>query len=428
MSGRILVTGLGGICAAGTGPEQIWDALAAGRSAVGPIRDWNASAWPAPVAAGIPDLDPRALVEDRKLHKLLRRTDLFGLYAAARAIDASGLLAFRAGLDPAAAETFNDRSGVYVGPGGGAYQNQYEFFPALTAAHGDLVAFGREMSAVVNPMFLLRSLPNNVLCHIGIRHGFKGPNACVTNHAVSGALALLEAAWALRDGEADRAVAVGHDAPIEPENVLYYQRLGLLSGAAVRPFDADRDGTVLGEGAGAMVLETAETAAARGAPVLGEFLGGGCASEGEGLLSIRADGDGPARAMGLALTDAGLRAAEVGLIVAHGNATRHSDVSEAAAIRRVFGPAPPPVTGFKWSIGHLLAGSGALEAALGLLALRRGLVPGVATLRTLDPDCAPLPVSPAPQAPRSDVVLTLSRGFGGIGVALLFRGLTGSVS
>jgi 3-oxoacyl-[acyl-carrier-protein] synthase-1 len=428
MSGRILVTGLAGICAAGRNPEQIWDAVAAGRSAVAPIREWNAAAWPTPVAAGIPDLDPRSLVEDRKLHKLTRRTDLFGLYAAGRAIEASGLLAFRDGLDPAAAEAFNDRTGVYDGAGGGSYQNQYEFFPALTAAQGNLVLFGREMPAAVNPMFLLRSLPNNVLCHIGIRHGFKGPNACVTNHAVSGAMALLEAALALRDGEADRAVAVGHDAPIEPENLLYYQRLGLLSAAAVRPFDADRDGTLFGEGAGALVLETAEAASARGAAAVGEFLGGGCASEGEGLLNLRSDGAGLARAMTMALENACLRPGQVGLIVAHGNGTRQSDASEATAIRHVFGPEPPPVTACKWAIGHLLAGSGALEAVLGLLAARRGVVPGVATLRRLAPDCAPLPMSPAPQAPRSDVVLSLSRGFAGIGVALLFRGLTGSAS
>jgi 3-oxoacyl-[acyl-carrier-protein] synthase-1 len=378
------------------------------------------------VAAGIPDLDPRALVEDRKLHKLIRRTDLFGLYAAGQAIEASGLLAYRQHLDPAGAEAFNDRSGVYDGAGGGAYQNQYEFFPVLTAAQGDLAVFGREMSTMVNPMFLLRSLPNNVLCHIGIRHGFKGPNACVTNHAVSGAMALLEAALALRDGEADRAVAVGHDAPIEPENILYYQRLGLLSAEAVRPFDAGRDGTLFGEGAGALVLETAEAAAARGAAVLGEYLGAGCATEGEGLLSIRADGDGLARAMALALEDARLRPADVGMIVAHGNGTRQSDASEAAAIRRVFGSDAPPVTAFKWAIGHLLAASGALEAVLGLVAARRGVVPGVATLRTLDPECAHLAVRAAPQPPRSDVLLVVSRGFAGTNVALLFRGLTGS--
>jgi 3-oxoacyl-[acyl-carrier-protein] synthase-1 len=428
MSPRIVVTGLGAICAAGKDPERIWEAVSLGRSAVAPIREWNAAAWPAPAAAGIPDLDPRALVEDRKLHKLIRRTDLFGLYAAGQAIEASGLPAYRQRLDPAGAEAFNDRSGVYDGTGGGAYQNQYEFFPVLTAARGELAVFGREISTLVNPMFLLRSLPNNVLCHIGIRHGFKGPNACVTNHAVSGAMALLEAALALRDGEADRAVAVGHDAPIEPENVLYYQRLGLLSAAAVRPFDAGRDGTLFGEGAGALVLETAEAAAARGAAVLGEYLGAGCAAEGEGLLTIRADGDGLARAMALALEDARLRAAEVGMIVAHGNGTRQSDASEAAAIRRVFGPDTPPVTAFKWAIGHLLAASGALEAVLGLLAARRGLVPGVATLRTLDPDCAHLPVRAAPQRPRSDVVLIVSRGFAGTNIALLFRGLRGSAS
>ena len=428
MSRRILVTGAGGVCGAGMSPEQIWEAMMAGRSAVAPIRQWDASSWPIPVAAEIPDFDPRALVEDRKLHKLIRRSDLFGLYAAGRAIEDAGLLPTRERLDPAAVETFNDRCGVYTGSGGGAYQNQYEFFPLLSASKGDLAVFGRELSATINPMFLLRSLPNNVLCHIGIRYGLKGPNACVTNHAVGGALALFEAALALRAGEADRAIAVGHEAPIEPETVLFYHRIGLLSRDAVRPFDVDRDGTVFGEGAGALVFETAEAAAARGAKVLGEFLGAGSASEGEAMLGVRDDGDGLARAIALALEDAGLGPSAVGLIVAHGNGTRASDASEAAAIRQVFGGEPPPVTAFKWAIGHLLAASGALEAVLGVLAAGRGVVPGVPTLRTLDPACAPLPVSPMPQAPLSDVVLILCRGFAGLNVALLFRGLSGPAS
>ena len=118
---------------------------------------------------------------------------------------------------PLPPRVFNDRTGVFVGSGGGAYQNQYDFFPLLTAAQGDLRTFGSELSATVNPMWLLRTLPNNVLCHIGIRYGFKGPNACVTHHSVSGTLAIAEAAAAVRAGEADRAVAVGHDAPIEPQ-------------------------------------------------------------------------------------------------------------------------------------------------------------------------------------------------------------------
>jgi 3-oxoacyl-[acyl-carrier-protein] synthase-1 len=274
-------------------------------------------------------------------------------------------------------------------------------------------------------MWLLRSLPNNVLCHIGIRYGLKGPNACVTNHSVSGSLAVAEAAAALRAGEADRALAVGHDAPIEPQMVLYYHQLGLLSADGLRPFDARRSGGLLGEGAAALVLETETASAARRARVLGEFLGSGCTTEAEGLLAIRPDGDGLARAIALALDDAGIRPAEVGMIVAHGSGTRPSDASEAAAIRRVFGATAPPVTAFKWAFGHPLAASGILDAVLALVALRRGVVPGVATLRELDPDLGNLPVSAGPQSPRSDVALVLNRGFGGSNTALLLRAAAG---
>ena len=141
----------------------------------------------------------------------------------------SGLVAYREALESADAAAVNDRTGVYVGSGSGGYQNEHEFFPLLTTANGDIGTFGRELVATVNPMWLLRSMPSNVLCHIGIRYGLKGPNACVTNHSVSGSLAIVEAAAALRAGEADRALAVGHDAPIEPQMVLVYHQLGLLS-------------------------------------------------------------------------------------------------------------------------------------------------------------------------------------------------------
>jgi 3-oxoacyl-[acyl-carrier-protein] synthase-1 len=345
------------------------------------------------------------------------------LYAAGRAIEDGGLLGYRETLDAEASLTFNDRTGVFVGSGGGTYQTQYDFFPLLTIAGGHLDSFGRELASTVNPMWLLRTLPNNVLCYIGIRYGLKGTNACVTNHSVSGALAVLEAAEAVRCGEADRAVAVGHDAPVEPETVLYYHRLGLLATDSVRPFDAGRCGTLLGEGAAAMVLETTSAAAARGATALGEFLGSGCTSDGEGLLALREDGDGLSQAIALALDEAGIEAADVGMIVAHGNGTRQSDASEAAAIRRVFGATPPPLTAFKWAFGHLLAASGILETVLALVALRHDVVPGVATLRRLDPALAPAPVSPEPQRPRSDIGLVLSRGFGGINVAILLRAL-----
>ncbi len=417
----VVITGAGAICAAGKSPEEIWEAACAGQSAIAPIQQWDSSGWPAPAAGEIPGFDPRGLVPDRKVHKLLRRTDFFGLYAAGQAIENAGFLAYRETLDPATVAAFNDRTGVYVGSGGGAYHNQYEFFPLLTTAQGDLATFGRELGATVNPMWLLRTLPNNVLCHIGIRYGLKGPNACVTNHSVSGTLAVAEAAAALRAGEADRALAVGHDAPVEPQTVLYYHRLGLLAADTVRPFDAGRSGSLLGEGGAALLLETQSAAAARGANILGEFLGGGCTTEAEGLLAIRADGDGLAQAMAQALEDGGMSAADVGMIVAHGNGTRQSDASEVAAIRRVFGATPPPITAFKWAYGHLLAAAGILDAVLALLALSRGAVPGVATLRELDPEFASLPVSAAPQTPCSDVGLILSRGFGGTNAALLIR-------
>jgi 3-oxoacyl-[acyl-carrier-protein] synthase-1 len=420
---KILVTGTGAVCAAGMDPAAILGVLASGRTAVGPIRQWDTSGWPVHEAGEVADFNPRALVDDRKLHKLIRRTDLFGLYAAGRAIDGSGVVVHRDALAAEAAATYSDRTGVYVGSGGGNYQNQYDYFPLLTEAHGDLPTFGRELASTVNPMWLLRTLPNNVLGHIGIRHGLKGPNACITNHSVGGTLAVIEAAEALRNGEADRAVAVGHDAPIEPQMVLYYQRMGLVASGALLPFDARHDGSVFGEGAGALMLETEASAAGRGATVLGEILGGGYACEAEGLVAIRDDGDGVARAIAAALDDAQLQAADVGMIVAHGNGTRQSDVSEAAAIRTIFGDErqAPPVTGFKWAFGHLIAAAGIVDTVVALAALARHQVPGIATLSRLDPACAGLNASATPQAPRSNVALIICRGFAGTNAALLVR-------
>jgi 3-oxoacyl-[acyl-carrier-protein] synthase-1 len=418
---RILITGTGAVCASGRDPESIFAEVLAGRSAVRPITQWNTSGWPCAVAAEIADLNPRELVDDRKLHKLIRRTDLLGLYAAGKAIENAALLTYRGTLTDAAAAPFSDRTGVYVGSGGGNYQNQYDYFPLLTSAHDSLQAFGRDLAETVNPMWLLRTLPNNVLGHIGIRYGLKGANACITNHSVGGALALIEAAEALRVGEADRAIAAGHDAPIEPQMVLYYHRIGVMARDQLRPFDVARDGSLFGEGAGALALETEASARARNAPVIGEFVGGGYACEAEGLTAIREDGDGLARAIELALADAGLSPADVGMIVAHGNGTRQSDRSEAAAIRRVFGDRAPPITAFKWAIGHLIAAAGIVETVLALAALRAAAVPGIATLASLDPECAGLPLSATAQKPRSPLALIASRGFAGTNAALLIR-------
>ena len=417
----IAITGCGAVCGAGLCTDEIWSAILAGKSAVGPIEQWDATRWPVKISAEVRNVDNRTLVEDRKLHKMISRTDMFGLCAAHQAVQQSGLLAHRDTLDDAAKTKFNDRTGIFSGSGGGNFRSNYDYYPALTAAAGSLNKFGGEFSQSVNPMWLLKNLPNNVLCHVGIRYNFKGTNACITNQCVGGVLAIAEAAAALRYDEAERASVTAHDTPFEPETVFNYNKLGLLAREALRPFDRDRCGTVFGEGAASVVLEKTSKAKARGANVLGEFLGSGCVTEAAGILDLRPDGDGVSRAIELALADAGLTAGDVGMIVAHGNATRASDASEAAGILRVFGKDVPPVTGFKWAVGHLIAASGALDLVLALRALREKVVPGIATLNAVDPEFGTLPVSTQPQTPRSNVALIICRGFGGMNVALLVR-------
>jgi 3-oxoacyl-[acyl-carrier-protein] synthase-1 len=418
----IAITGAGAVCGAGLNLDEIWESIKAGKSAIAPIGQWDAEKWPITISAEVRDVNNRTLVEDRKLHKMISRTDMFGLFASQHAVESSGLLEHRDGLAEDAQTAFDDRSGVYAGSGGGNYRSNYDFFPAMSEAGGSLQKFGEEFSSAVNPMWLLRNLPNNVLCHVGICYNLKGSNACVTNQCVGGIMAMAEAAEAIRNDEADRAVATGHDTPFEPEAVHSYSQFGLVTNDTLRPFDKDRSGTVFGEGAASVVFEKPAEASARGANVLGEFLGFGCVSEATGILDVRPDGDGVARAIEQALDDAGITASDVGLIVAHGNGTPASDASEAAAINRVFGPELPPVTGFKWAIGHLIAASGALDLVLALRALQEGVAPGIATLKETDPAIAPFPVSAEPQSPRSNVALVICRGFGGMNVVAILRG------
>jgi 3-oxoacyl-[acyl-carrier-protein] synthase I len=418
----VVVTGLGAITCAGRTAAETWRSVQAGKSGIGPIRQWDASGWPCEVAGEVPDFDPRALVSDRKLHKLLGRQDLLGLKAAHEALAHSGLLAFRDGLDPAERVTFNERTAVIAASIGGAYRNQYDFLPLLAKSKGDMRVFGEELDSTVTPMWLLRTLPNNVLCYAGVTTGFKGPNSNFTSHSASGALAILEAARVLREGEADRALVIGYDASVEQQAVLYFAGLGLLSRTAIRPFDARRDGSILGEGAGALVLEVREAAERRGARVMGEVMGGAVCAEGEGLLGLREDGDGVSRALALALADAGTRAGEVSLVAAHGNGTLPSDDSEARAIVGHFGADGPPVTAFKWAVGHLLAASGLVESVLLLSALAGGVAPGIATLGQRDPAWPGLSASAEHRAIEGRTGVLIGRGFGGLASALVFRG------
>ena len=333
---------------------------------------------------------------------------------------ASSPIATRSTADAAA--VYSDRTGVYVGSGGGNYENQYDYFPLLAEAGGELPAFGRELANTVNPMWLLRTLPNNVLGHIGIKHGLKGTNACITNHSVGGTLAVIEACEALRNGEADRVVAVGHETPIEPQMVLYYHRLGLLAtrDAAARSTRATT--AACSAKAPARCCSRPQPPPPRATRRCWARCWAAATPAKRRVSPPSATTATASRARSARRsTMRELRPADVGMIVAHGNGTPQSDVSEAAAIRRVFGDAMPPVTGFKWAIGHPIAAAGILETVLALAALARGVVPGIATLATLDPACAGLPVSAGAQTPRSKVALILCRGFAGTNAALVVR-------
>ena len=424
MSAGVAITGAGAICSAGASSERIYRRLCAGETAFTPLRQWDSSSWPASLAGGIESINPAEIFEDRKLLKALQRlhrTDLLGLFVASRAVQAARLVEYRGALNEPEQQIFNERTAVHTGCGGVAYHYQYDFLPTLAASGGEPRAFGEQLSSTVNPTWLLQALPNNVLCYLGIAYGFKGPNSCITNHSVSGMMAIIEAFQSLRAGEAQRAVAVGHDSPIEPETILNLYRLGLITTELIRPFDNSRSGCLLGEGAAALMLETPDAARNRGATTIGMILGGGVTSEAAGVLSIRDDGDGESRAIELALDDAGISPGEVGFIVAHGNGTVNSDRSEAAAITRVFGSDPPPVTAFKWAFGHTMAAAGALDTVIALSCLRAGYAPGIATLREIDPRCRPLKLSSRGLRPRSDIALVVGRGFGGMSAAVVIR-------
>ena len=283
---------------------------------------------------------------------------------------------------------FNDRTGLIVGSGGGNYTSNYDYLPLITEAKGELHGFGAELSNMVTPMWLLKNLPNNVLCHVGIRGQLKG-NQCLHHQSVRqryhgrGRVCVCDREWGSGSNRGSRSRC----APFEPEMVLYYHKLGLMSSETPRPFDRNRSGTVFGEGAASVVLEKESDASERGANVLGEFLGFGCCSEATGILDLDPEGDGVFRAIEQCLEDAGLQTSDIGMICAHGNGTDASDLSESIGIRRAFGEDIPPVTGFKWAYGHLIGASGIADIVMTLEALKQNVVPAIPTCEEIDSSC-----------------------------------------
>ena len=412
MGRGVVITGYGCLTACGADAVATWEAILAGKTGIREVESWNGVDWPFRLAGEIKEYNPRELIDDRKLLKVITRQDVIGLNAVIQAVDHSGIIEHRRSL--ADAVSFDDRSGVFVGSPATKYRHQHDFLEPLVGAAEDTAKFGQRAMENVHPMWLLRSLPNNVLAYAGIRYRFMGANENITAHGISGAQAIAEACRYLRDGVIDRALVVAYDSASELEALPYYGSIGLLSSQGLRPFDQRRDGTILAEGAGALILETREAAERRGAAVYGEVLGSSVTSEAGGVLAVREDGEGVSRAIRLALDDAGRRPGEVGVISAHANGTRVSDAGEARAFREVFGNSTVPVTSFKWSTGHTIAASGVIESILTLLSLREGRVPGIATLEELAIDCSDINARAEEQAPTSALGVVVTRGFAGL--------------
>lgn len=411
---RVFITGSSALTASGMTLDDTWAALLAGHSGLAPIQHWPLEGW-SHVLGG--ELKTAPMLADRKLMKAIARQDVMGISAAMTAIEQSQLLTYRQTLT--CEQTFNAETAVYVGSPGNKYFQQYDFLPLLAKAKGDMRHFAKELFNEVHPMWLLRILPNNVLAYTGILSGFKGQNHNITNHAVSGLQALLEAYHAIRNGLAQRAVVVAYDIGTEPQALFYYERLGVISRTALKPFDQAHDGTLLADGASALILESEASVQARGATCFAEMLGGVSRTEAAGLFSIDTSGEALAQCLRETLAQHALTSTDVNLVVAHGNGNPLSDISEACAITDVLGAVP--VSAFKWSMGHTLCTSGILDVVLATRALADQVIPGVATLDHLAPTCQGLNIQRETRALQGHTAMVINRGFASMNACVVIR-------
>lgn len=417
---RVFITGRSALTASGATADDTWNAILAGESGIDEINYCDLSQWSYRLGGELKNFQPAKMLPDRKLIKVISRQDVMGINAAVQAVEHSQMIAYRDSLD--SADSFNDQTGVYVGSPGNKYFQQYDFLPLLAKTQNDMQAFAKQLFDEVHPMWLLRILPNNVLAYTGITYGFKGPNHNVTNHAVGGTQALLEAYHAIQSGQIDRAVVVAYDVGTEPQALFYYEQLGVLSARHLKPFDAEHDGTLLAEGAAALVLESEASVRARSATCYGELIGGLSASEATGLFSIETDGQHLAALMARTLQAAELTPDEVGLVVAHGNGNSKSDDSEANAINTVFNAYEVPVTAFKWSMGHTLCASGVVDAVMATYSLENKCVPGVANLNEIASSCDRISLSANHRSLGSkSSALMINRGFASMNACLVLK-------
>jgi 3-oxoacyl-[acyl-carrier-protein] synthase II len=411
---RVVVTGMGLVTPLGCGVEATWRRLVAGESGAGPITRFDAGHLATGYACEVPrgdgsdgSFDPDAFMEPKEQRKV-DDFILYGVAAAQQAVEASGWAPGEAGLL---------RTGVMIGSGIGG----------LTTIAETAVTLKERGPRRVSPFFIPSALINLVSGQVSIRYGFKGPNHAVVTACSTGAHAIGDAARLIALGDADVMIAGGAEAPISEIGIAGFNACKALStkwghdpAAASRPYSPDRDGFVMGEGAGVVVLEEYEHARARGATIHAEIRGYGMSGDAYHITAPAEDGDGGLRAMAAALRNAGMDPDDVDYVNAHGTSTM-ADTIELAAVERLLGEHAPKVTmsSTKSSIGHLLGAAGAVEAIFCILALRDQVAPP--TLNLDEVDAAPK-LSLAPKVAedrRIDVALSNSFGFGGTNASLV---------
>lgn len=406
---RVVVTGVGLVSPLGVGTRETWEGLVAGRSGAGRITRFDASDFSSRIACEVRGFDPLDYADRRDARKM----DTFIQYALAAALFA----AEDAGLETPLADP--DRVGVVISSGIGGFET-------IEREHRKLLEKGPRR---ISPFFVPAMVVNLAAGWVSIRLGARGPNSAMATACSAGAHAVGEAFRLVRHGHADVMVAGGAEATITPMCIGGFASMKALSTRndeperASRPFDRDRDGFVVGEGAGILILEEREQALARGATLYAEVLGYGMSGDAFHITAPAADGGGAVRVMRAALSEAGAAPEDVDAVNAHGTSTPLNDRIETAAIRRVFGEHADrlAVSSTKSMTGHLLGGAGGLEAGIACLTLRHQTLPPTINYETPDPDCDldNVPNTARPATVRS--VLSNSFGFGGTNVSLLFR-------
>jgi 3-oxoacyl-[acyl-carrier-protein] synthase II len=409
LNGRVVVTGVGLVCGCGIGTDEVWRNLLAGKSGVGPITLYDATGHDCRIAGEVRNFDPLKWVEKKELKKMGRFIQL-ALAASDFAVRMSGLT-----ITPEIAEAV----GVYIGSGIGG-------FDVIEREHTKLMQGG---PGKISPFFIPATIANLASGHVSIRYGAKGPNSATSTACSASAHAIGDSFKIIQRGAATVMIAGGAEAAITPLAVGGFASMRALSTRneeperASRPFDALRDGFVIGEGSGMLILESLEFAQRRNADILAEIIGYGMSGDAFHITQPAEEGDGGYRVTLAALKDGNVPPAEVGYVNAHGTSTPIGDAIETTALKRVFGENAKkvPISSTKSMTGHLLGGAGGLEAGISVLALRDQILPPTINSEYPDPACD-LDYVPN-HARKADVRYAVSNsfGFGGTNASLVFK-------